>query len=156
MSDRRGFTFIEMLIVMIVVGILATIALPRYHRLRQRAEAARVAGDFNAVKIAAFAYHSVTRQWPAEQGPGIIPPELVSELGNGFTFVKPQYTLDFENWLLPDGTPMHPGRQIVMGLTVTTTDSLLDFAILGVLGSRTVHFSQGNAHTFLILEEGAN
>ncbi len=156
MSARRGFTILEILIVMLIIGIVATIALPRYHNLRQRAEAARVAGDFHAVKIAAYGYHASTGKWPAEQGPGIVPPELVPELDAGFSFVKPGYTLDYENWILPSGLPQFPGRQIVLGLTVTTPDSILDFAIENVLGSRTVHFDQGNSHTYLILEEGAN
>lgn len=152
-SGRRGFTFVEVLVVMIIIGLLVKIAFPRYHEFKNQAIAGKMAGDYHAVKLAAYAYHTERQQWPAEAAAGVVPPELVPDLPEGFDFNRGDYVLDWENWELPSGLPMFPGRNMLMALSVSTNDSLLALTILNKLGSRTLHFSSGNTTTFVIVEQ---
>ena len=50
---RKGFTFIELLIVCAVMGILAGLAVLKYMDLRCRALSAQVVGDLEAIRLAA-------------------------------------------------------------------------------------------------------
>jgi len=150
--NRRGVSFLELLIVMIIIGLLAQIALPRYHEMKLQAIAAKVSGDFNAIKLAAYAFHTENQQWPAESGPGVVPPELVPDLPEGFSFNRDEYSMDFENWQLPSGLPSNPGSRMLIALTITTTDSLLANIILLKLGHSTLHFTVGNTSTFALVE----
>ncbi len=152
-ARTRGFTFIEVLIVMIIVGLLVKIAFPRYHDMKRQAVAGKVAADFHAVKLAAYAYHTERQQWPAEQAAGVVPPELQPDLPEGFDFNRGEYVLDWENWELPNGLPQYPARNALMALTVSTTDSMLALTILNKLGSRTLHFSSGNSTTFVMVDQ---
>ena len=52
--DRRGFTFVEILIVMIVISILAGIMVMRYIELKHRALTAQATSDMETVRLAAF------------------------------------------------------------------------------------------------------
>ena len=54
MGDRRGFTLLELMMVVVIIGILATIALPQYFRAAERArvaEAAAMLGTIRASQI---------------------------------------------------------------------------------------------------------
>lgn len=151
--SQAGFTFVEVLIVMIIVGLLVRIAFPRYHEMKRQATAGKAASDYNAIKLASYAFHTEFQTWPAEAAPGVVPPELVNDLPEGFDFNRGEYTLDWQNWQLPNGLPQFPAQNMLMALSISTTDSLLALTILSKLGSRTMHFTSGNTTTFVIVEQ---
>lgn len=47
--DRKGFTLIELLIVVVVIGILATIAIPKFSAMRTKSYIAAVTSDLKNV-----------------------------------------------------------------------------------------------------------
>ena len=56
MKKRKGFTLIELMIVIAIIIILAAIAIPNYLRMTERARRSRVAGDFTSIATALEAY----------------------------------------------------------------------------------------------------
>lgn len=143
--DRRGFTFVELLAVMIVMGILASIAVLKYIDLKDQARAAQIAGDIRAVQLAALTYWSDAGQHAAEVGPGTTPPELVRYLPGGFQFDHSAegYLLDWDN--LPGGG----GYQV--GLTIVATQPHMEQVIGRIFGSRYPFFRTGNSVTYILV-----
>lgn len=96
-SRRRGFTFIEILIVMIIFGILSTMAVTRYIDLKNDGYAAQVVGDVHAIRVAATNFYVDSGRWPAPSGEGVVPAELVSLLPQSMSFVRDHYSLRWES-----------------------------------------------------------
>jgi prepilin-type N-terminal cleavage/methylation domain-containing protein len=55
-AKRRGFTFIELLTVMVVMGILAGIGVPRIRSMKERSYQAMLRSDLGALRTAEEAY----------------------------------------------------------------------------------------------------
>jgi prepilin-type N-terminal cleavage/methylation domain-containing protein len=53
---RGGFTLIELMLVVAIIALLATIAIPNYLRARKRSQAARMLDDLKAVDYAMELY----------------------------------------------------------------------------------------------------
>jgi prepilin-type N-terminal cleavage/methylation domain-containing protein len=50
--NQRGFTLIELVIVIVILGILASIALPKYEDMRENARSAAIKGQLGAIRAA--------------------------------------------------------------------------------------------------------
>jgi type IV pilus assembly protein PilA len=66
MRNRRGFTLIELLIVVVVLGILATIAIPRYWEMRQRAYIAALKADLRTLANSQELHHGSAMQYTTD------------------------------------------------------------------------------------------
>jgi prepilin-type N-terminal cleavage/methylation domain-containing protein len=145
---RSGFTIIELLTVMIVMGLLAGMAVLRYIDLRHRARAAEAAADLEAVRLAAYGAWYENGTWPAEAGPGVVPAALAPYLPANFRFEKPEYTLDWENFVPPGGGPSG-GMQL--GVVVTASNPRLQNALAQTLGNKGPFLNVGGTLTFIIV-----
>jgi prepilin-type N-terminal cleavage/methylation domain-containing protein len=55
---RRGFTLIELLIAIVIIGILVTIAVPRFRNTKEKAYVAAMKSDLHSLFIAEESYFS--------------------------------------------------------------------------------------------------
>jgi len=72
--------------VMVIVGILSAIAVPKLRVAHQRAVAAHVIADFTTIRLAAFQYYATETKMPPTAPQQVAPPELEDFLPGGFNF----------------------------------------------------------------------
>lgn len=63
--DRGGFTIVEVLVVMAIIGILSVMAVPLLFDKVDMAKVAKLESDFNAVKTAAILYEADNGKLPS-------------------------------------------------------------------------------------------
>ena len=142
--SRRGFTFVEMLIVMIVIGILASIAVLKYMDLRNHAVAAGIARAIETVRLGAYNHWADHDSFPAEAGSGIVPAAMVGYLPQNFGFTRPQFSYDWDNFGAGGG-----GYQV--GLTVSVSDARLQTLVMRSFEGRYPFFRSGDNITYIIV-----
>ncbi len=95
--DRRGFTLIELMTVVTILGLLAGIATMRYLSLENDGLAAKVGSEMQEIRLASINYFTEHEAWPAPASTGVTPAELVPLLSGGTQFTTPNYTLEWVN-----------------------------------------------------------
>ncbi|MFZ5478635.1 MAG: type IV pilin protein [Myxococcota bacterium] len=56
MTRRRGFTLLEVMIVVAIIGILASMAIPTYTEMQLRAKRSEIPANLSGIRTAEFAY----------------------------------------------------------------------------------------------------
>lgn len=89
-KPRRGFSLVELVIVVVIVALLAGIAIPRFSALSRKATVKAAAADLRQVGEAFASYNAETGGWPADVAVGVFPPEMTNHLhANVFTESQP-------------------------------------------------------------------
>ncbi|HET8632706.1 MAG TPA: type II secretion system protein [Gemmatimonadales bacterium] len=146
---RRGYTIIELLMVMIVIGILAALGILRYIDLRQHAEVASIVSDLNNVRLGAYNYWADKNAFPPDAAPGLMPAGMEPYMRAGFRFDDSNYTLDWENFQGPGGSSGGGGMQV--GVVVTAPSSHLLDLLARRTGGSLPFFISGSSVTFILV-----
>jgi type IV pilus assembly protein PilA len=96
-NTQSGFTLIELMIVVAIVGILAAVALPAYQDYTTRAKIAEIPNLMNGIKTDIYERATADGAWPdADDGDVIADKLLVSNLvaADGDTTWTPGANLD--------------------------------------------------------------
>jgi prepilin-type N-terminal cleavage/methylation domain-containing protein len=84
-----GFTLLEILVAITIIGFLAAMAIPAFRVMRERAQAARIAGDLRAFRTVFTTYALENGSWPPSAGAGEIPDGLRTALPIHWTQESP-------------------------------------------------------------------
>ncbi|MDD4004014.1 MAG: prepilin-type N-terminal cleavage/methylation domain-containing protein [Elusimicrobiaceae bacterium] len=67
-QNRKGFTLIELLVVILIIGILASIAVPQYFKTVEKARVGEATSALASVRAAADRYYSNAATYPTSFG----------------------------------------------------------------------------------------
>ncbi len=146
---RKGYTLVEVFMVLVILSILAAVGLFRYIDFRKQAQSAKIAADLQAVRLAALTAWSDTQSWPGETGPGIVPPEIAPHLPGNVAFANPDFTIDWDNL---SGGGGGGGGGFLVGISLTTPDSALMVHLQRTLGTTFPYILVGGRLTYILVD----
>lgn len=147
--NRQGFTLIELLVTVTIIGILANIAIPKFSEAKRKADAAKIISDFNAIRHAVYDYNAESDLFPRSRAYGVVPPELVGSLPEGFEFSYNEATYRWRRWATAAGLPPRRGTPALFGVEVRSSDTRLIQTLQRVYQGVTF----GNARTITLVIE---
>ena len=149
MTNRRGFTLIELMVTCTIIGILANIALPAIAVMKRKADAAHVVADISTIRIAALNHYAEHNYFPATQPWATAPATMISMLPQGFHWSYKTVQYRWHRWSLPNGMPASPGQTMLIGVEIMTPDQNLMAAIKGLYKGAAA-FGSPTQVTFII------
>ena len=102
----RGFTIVELLIVIVVIAVLASIAIVAYVGIRERATYNRAMNELSSLHKATLAFQAINERYPADVGRGIpseIAPFINASADNWPKAPWPESTYDYDYFVGSDG-----------------------------------------------------
>ena len=86
-TPLAGFTLLELTIVTVIIGVLASMAAPNVQRVRERALVARAIGDMKAIEVELNQY-TANNMLPPDDLTAIERDALVDPWGNPYAYTK--------------------------------------------------------------------
>lgn len=124
--DRRlaGFTLVEIMIVVVIIGLLAAIAIPAFQKVRERSQASRLVNDFRQFEAGFQRYILESGQTPAASTAGVVPTGMDGYLPTSYTEASPLGGL--YQWSGPSGNIVLRGSSATDAVMQKADDALDD------------------------------
>lgn len=152
MTDRaqRGFTVLELMVVLTILGVILAIAIPTYSNMVRQVRASQAVADLQSLRAAAYLYFGDYGDWPNEVHAGAVPVELKPYLREDVVFMNEWYRIDWDNWMIWDqpgpkgkgkgkglgkAKSKYPQTGILVGVSLISDDPELLAAARGMLGN---------------------
>lgn len=111
LGPDRGFTLVEIMVVIVIIGILTTFAQPAFVRLKNKARAAAIVGELHTIEAAVFDYNASLGHWPTGDDVGSVPASIQNNLPPTFSFQQADYSLVYRNLSEALATDLRVGVQ---------------------------------------------
>ena len=159
----RGFTVLELMVALTIIGITLAIAIPTYANMVRQVRATQAVADMQTVRSAAYLYFGDNGDWPEEVQAGAVPVELKPYLRENIELMNQWYKIDWDNWMVWD-TPgpgngkgkgkglgkarsKFPQTGILVGVSLISTDPELMAAARGMLANTTFIYVSASKST---------
>lgn len=76
----NGFTLVEVMMVVVVIGLLASFAIPAFLRVQENSYASTIANNFRVYRAEFEMYAMEHGEWPPDATPSQIPPGMEGRL----------------------------------------------------------------------------
>jgi prepilin-type N-terminal cleavage/methylation domain-containing protein len=86
---NRGFTLVEIMVVVVIIGVIAAMGMPAYRRITMRSKTAALVSDLRSYSTAFITYSLQNGRWPTDGTPQQIPAEMTGALASGFSLRSP-------------------------------------------------------------------
>ncbi len=83
LRDRSGFSVIEIVLVVVIIGLLAALAIPSFQKIRHQANVNKFLNDLRVLSGQFESYHFANGTWPSDTVVGELPPEMDGYIGSG-------------------------------------------------------------------------
>ena len=72
-SRSSGFTLIEIMIVVVIIGVLASFAIPIFMKVRQQSFASAIVNNFRVYRAEFEMFAMAEGDWPPDADPSVVP-----------------------------------------------------------------------------------
>lgn len=86
--SKRGFTLVEIMVVVTIIALIASIAIPAFKQSRQNSLASKTASDFRGFAAAFEVFSMREGYWPDDGLPGGVPNGMEGALNEGAWFAS--------------------------------------------------------------------
>lgn len=138
MNRQSGFTIVEILVVVAIVGLLANFAVIAYKDYVWRARAAAVVTDYEFFRLAVLQYYRDTNEMPANGTAKKPPRELDPYLQGKLPWVSPRPGVRYDIWENWGGKKHGKRFDIEYGFSLKEPDPRLVAAIPKIYSGRFV------------------
>lgn len=119
---RQGFTLVEIMIVVVIIGLLAALAVPAFMRIQAASRHTRIANDLRVFAQTFEVYNMEHGFWPNNSGPGQVP-TLPSPMNGQFRVETWQTKTAIGGaWNWDEGKPTFTAGISISGFTCDDTE----------------------------------
>lgn len=132
--EQKGYTLVEMMVVVVLIGLLAAAGLPGYRQITMRSKVTATVNDLRQFSTVLQTYATQNGRWPADAEPQLAPSELADNLPR--TFVGRTPIGGVYKWNFGDNAMGIPAKAAICIVTVDTNKLDDDIALLELLDSQ--------------------